>query len=514
MFRNHYSRRATLMIGIAVLCITLIAILSLSISINNNYENTYKDIASKSFFHKSKALQGEFEQIDEHLNTLTQLVLTTPTSELTTKYNVLNQVYKHGEMVKHNWYILTDEKDRLLDSNFDNRFNPQLDSPTIQAIIHHQNTQPRNNFITINNKLYWLLWKDIRLPNKQRIITGFSFDLEALHSHLTTTDVTTPNYAYIFAQDGTCIYHPELGLIGTNVFSQTSLSTPDTLQFTPLNNPPVVISEYLQMEVFRFLAPFETTSFKGYISVNFPKINVDENLVPLKRNTYLIFTTTIFVILLLFYFFTIENKRTYKEKEKLAVEKEKVTKEKALMQLKQLKNQINPHFLFNSLNSLYMLIGMDKTQAQKFTLDLSKTYRYLITSPTEDIVELEQELAFIKQYIDLQKIRFSKELHFEIADKRTKNETKKIPYLALQITIENALKHNIATNENPLLVQVVLTDEEVIVTNNYQPKKREEEGEKFGLTYLFSIYNYYNKPNYKAVVEGEVFTCVLPLFNC
>lgn len=161
-----------------------------------------------------------------------------------------------------------------------------------------------------------------------------------------------------------------------------------------------------------------------------------------------------------------------------------------------------------------MLIGMDKTQAQKFTLDLSKTYRYLITSPTEDIVELEQELAFIKQYIDLQKIRFSKELHFEIADKRTKNETKKIPYLALQITIENALKHNIATNENPLLVQVVLTDEEVIVTNNYQPKKREEEGEKFGLTYLFSIYNYYNKPNYKAVVEGEVFTCVLPLFNC
>jgi hypothetical protein len=502
------------MIGIAILCITLIAILSLSISINKNYENTYKDIASKSFFHKSRALQAEFLQIDEHLQTLTHLVQTTPIAQLHTKYSVLNEVYKHGEMVKYNWYIVIDSTNKVVDSNFDGQLNMKLNSPIIQEIIYHKNNQARNNFITINNQMYWLLWQDILLPNNQRAITGFSFDLKALHAHLTTTDVTTPNYAYIFAQDGTCIYHPELSLIGTNVFKQSSLSTPDTLQATPLQDPPIILSEYLQMEVFRFIAPFETKSFKGFISVNFPKINVDESLSPLKRNTYLIFTTTIFVILLLFYFFTIENKRTYKEKELLAVEKEKVNKEKALMQLKQLKNQINPHFLFNSLNSLYMLIGMDKVQAQKFTLDLSKTYRYLITSPTEDIVELNQELTFIKQYIDLQQIRFSKELHFEIADKRTNSDTKKIPYLALQITIENALKHNVATTENPLLVQVVIADNAIIVTNNYQPKRREEEGEKFGLTYLSSIYNYYNKTEYKATVEGEVFVCVLPLFNC
>lgn len=514
MFKNFVSQKTVLQIGIAILAISLIAILFLSISINNNYETTYKDIIAKSFFQKTNALDNEFIEIDNHLESIACLAENTTLPNLRHKYEILNEIYNHGELIQFNWFIVLDEDHKVIASNFDQQHELAIESSYIQAIIDGKNKNAKNNFIQTEDKIYWLLWKEVKTHDNYAVITGFSFDTLALHKHLSTTDVTTPNYAYIFAEDGTCIYHPETSFIGTNVFTQKNILAEDTITPNTHSDTPVVLSEYLRMEVMRYIAHFETDNFKGYISVNFPKVNMDENLVPLKRNTYLIFTSSILLILIVFYFFTAETKKTYTEKEQIAVEKEKINKEKALMQLKQLKNQINPHFLFNSLNSLFMLIDMDKNLAQKFTLNLSKTYRYLITPPTDNIVELDQELTFIQHYINLQKIRFSKELFFEIKDERTQSENYKIPYLALQITVENALKHNIATVENPLLIQLIITDELVKVINNFQPKKHKEQGERFGLTYLTSIYNYYNETQYKAQQELDVFICILPLFKC
>jgi len=184
------------------------------------------------------------------------------------------------------------------------------------------------------------------------------------------------------------------------------------------------------------------------------------------------------------------------------------------MQLKQLKNQINPHFLFNSLHSLYMLIMLDSELAQKFTLNLSNTYRYLIQSPASNLVELDQELKFIEQYIALQSIRFPKELHFEVLDKRQAPTKTKLPYLALQIAVENAMKHNIATLDAPLSIQIILTNESATVVNNIQLKEQKEESEGFGLFYIASIYQYYQVEAYQAYSQNETFICVFPLLNC
>lgn len=89
-------------------------------------------------------------------------------------------------------------------------------------------------------------------------------------------------------------------------------------------------------------------------------------------------------------------------------------KAEVINQLQQLKNNINPHFLFNSLNSLYMLIGINKENAQKFTMNLSKIYRYLIVPPKENIVPVSQEISFIRKYMELLKSRFDEELSFEL----------------------------------------------------------------------------------------------------
>lgn len=509
-----FSRRTLLSIAIAIVSITSIAILSLSISINSSYEETYQDIIKKSFNHRRAALVEEFKMLDNHLLMLGDVAEQTPLSQLKVKYDVLNEVQHYNNIASYNWYVVIDSTNQVVEHNLTNQTVLNVEQPFIQHIIHDKKASIKNNFIELNNELYWVCWKRVVQKNNE-MLTGFVFDLKELHTHLTTIDITTPNYAYIFASDGTCIYHPEIELIGRNIFQISTITSQDTT--ANKNNksaPTVVLSEFLKLEVYRFFTAFDSTSFKGYVSINFPKVNIDDNVNPLKRNTYLIFLTSIFIILILFYFYNLERKRAYKEKEQLAVEQEKMNKEKVVMQLKQLKNQMNPHFLFNSLHSLYMLITIDSELAQKFTLNLSNTYRYLINSPHSNLVELDQELKFIEQYIELQRIRFPKELHFELIDKRDNPTKTKIPYLALQIVIENAMKHNIATLDAPLLIQVTLNNECVTVLNNIQLKEQKEEGEGFGLLYIESIYQYYQVDQFKILAQNETFTCVLPLINC
>ncbi|MBB1140843.1 histidine kinase [Myroides sp. WP-1] len=509
-----FSRRTLLIIAIAIVSITSIAILFLSISINSSYEETYQDIIKKSFNHRKNALEEEFKKIDNQLTMLTDVVEHSPLDQLKKTYEVLNEVQPYNSISSYNWYIAVDSSQHVTAHNLSDHSVLPLDHPLVQQFLKNGHQTKINTFITLDQQLYWVCWNSIE-KEKEQIFTGFIFSLKELHKHLTTIDITTPNYAYIFAADGTCIYHPELNLIGQNIFQVSSTTSQDTMINT--NNkstPKVVESEFLKLEVYRFFTSFNSTTFKGYISINFPKLNVDENVIPLKRNTYLIFISSISIILLLLYFFNLESKRAYKEKEQLALEKEKMTKEKVLMQLKQLKNQINPHFLFNSLNSLYMLITIDSDLAQKFTLNLSHTYRYLIHSPSSNLVDLNQELKFIEQYIELQRIRFPKELHVEILDKQHAPTKTKIPYLALQIAVENAMKHNIATLDSPLLIQITLTNDSVTVINNIQLKEQKEESEGFGLFYIASIYQYYQIEGFQTDSQNETFSCIFPLINC
>ncbi|WP_121966303.1 histidine kinase [Myroides sp. N17-2] len=501
-------------IGIAILLITIGAIYVLSSSINKSNESTYKYITSKNFYQKLRSLDLEFKKIDSHLNSLDYITKSTPIDQLPLKYEVLNQMYNLDGVVSLNWYFRVNTNNEVIDAYVGEGQKHEKDNIFGQTILAHPSHSKKNTFIEKNGYQYWLMYHSMPTANNERIIYGIVVDMSLFHKYLTNIDVTTPNYAYIFTRDGLCVYHPEDSLMGKNVFELSNFSVQDTIKTTDAANPPVVNSEYLNLEVFRFISPFKSENFSGYITINFPKFNVDDNIKPIRTNTILIFITTVTILLLLFYIFSMANKKAYLEKELLAVENEKIVKEKALIQLQQLKNQINPHFLFNSLNSLYMLIDLEPEIAQKFTLNLSKTYRYLITPPEENIVDINSEIDFIDKYITLQKTRFTKELNFKLIDNRSEKIVKKIPFLGLQICVENALKHNIATIEQPLTIEIIIDDEKAVITNNYQPKKSEIGSEHFGIKYLASIYNYYNVSGLKTVCEEREFVCILPLIKC
>ena len=130
-----------------------------------------------------------------------------------------------------------------------------------------------------------------------------------------------------------------------------------------------------------------------------------------------------------------------------------------------LKNQLDPHFLFNSLNVLTSLIGENPQQAERFTTKLSKVYRYVLEQRSKDLVPIEEELKFAKTYMELLGMRFEEAVQFNIPDTISNNELKIVP-LSLQLLLENAVKHNVVSTSKPLTIHIYEEGNYLIIANN------------------------------------------------
>jgi LytS/YehU family sensor histidine kinase len=190
-------------------------------------------------------------------------------------------------------------------------------------------------------------------------------------------------------------------------------------------------------------------------------------------------------------------------------EKEELKQQSLKNELDALKNQINPHFLFNSLNSLNSLIRENK-QATTFVNKLSFMYRYILQSGSEDLVTLKDELKFLDSYIFLIKTRYRNrfEIDINIEDKFL---NKKLPALALQLLVENAVKHSEISESNPLLVKVYSDEGFVIVENVIKPRTTFVDSTGNGLVNLDKRYEILMKKNIIINDANKVFKVKLPL---
>lgn len=170
----------------------------------------------------------------------------------------------------------------------------------------------------------------------------------------------------------------------------------------------------------------------------------------------------------------------YKALQEKKVKEQKVIAGTASAKFDALKNQLDPHFLFNSLNVLTSLIEEDPQQAQKFTTSLSKVYRYVLEQKNKDLVTVDEELEFAKTYVRLLKMRFEDSIIFEIPDQSNDPEAKIIP-LSLQLLLENAVKHNVVTSDRPLRIKVYELGDTLVVSNNLQEKQVVKKGTGVGL---------------------------------
>ncbi|MCB0662140.1 MAG: histidine kinase, partial [Saprospiraceae bacterium] len=171
----------------------------------------------------------------------------------------------------------------------------------------------------------------------------------------------------------------------------------------------------------------------------------------------------------------------YVQWKKALLEKELVKQEHIRSQLEGLRNQVNPHFLFNSLNTLMSIVADDQQLAIRYVQKLSKVFRYVLENRDEQLIRLETELDFIDNYVFLQKERFQENLQVKIDIKEQDKNSFIVP-LSLQILFENAIKHNIISKKNPLTIEVFTNEDgKLVVRNNLQVKNNVMPGTKVGL---------------------------------
>lgn len=202
-----------------------------------------------------------------------------------------------------------------------------------------------------------------------------------------------------------------------------------------------------------------------------------------------------------------------KERESDTVKIERTEKSKIQAQLDSLKNQLDPHFIFNSLNTLSYLISQDQESARLFNDTLAKVYRYILIKKEKDLVLLKEEIEFASNYFYLLKIRYQQGLKMTIAIDDIVSENYLLPPLSVQILIENAIKHNHFTEKVPLNILVTVIKDHVTVSNNRNVKQFDIQSSQIGLKNLSERYKLITDNNIRINDQKENFTVVLPLLK-
>ena len=221
---------------------------------------------------------------------------------------------------------------------------------------------------------------------------------------------------------------------------------------------------------------------------------------------YLVSTIITFIITLAlhaFYFYKAYNENKVKE--------QKIIAGSASAQFESLKNQIDPHFLFNSLNVLSSLIEENPEAAQKFTTSLSKVYRYVLEQKDKELVSVEEELKFAKTYMNLLKMRFENSITFELPE--FENDEAKVVPLSLQLLLENCIKHNIVSEKKPLHIKIYIEENELIIENNKQIKEVLQDRKGVGLQNIVSRYAILTKRNVIIQESETIFKVKLPILT-
>jgi sensor histidine kinase YesM len=206
-----------------------------------------------------------------------------------------------------------------------------------------------------------------------------------------------------------------------------------------------------------------------------------------------------------------ETAAFYFQLQKSLLEKERLVKENVQSQLESLKNQVNPHFFFNSLNTLAYLIPEDPAKAETFVQKLSKAYRYILEIRERELATLAEELHFLDAYACLLTERFGGNLRIDVSVPEAFLQKKIVP-LSLQMLFENAIKHNVISTQHPLTIEVfVEKGDRLVVRNNLLKKNQDMPSTKVGLQNIMNRYRFVSDREVEVIVTQQHFIVVLPL---
>lgn len=191
---------------------------------------------------------------------------------------------------------------------------------------------------------------------------------------------------------------------------------------------------------------------------------------------------------------------------------EQLQQEYSQVRLQALKSQVNPHFLFNSLSVLSSLVHSNAETSERFIVQLSKAYRYILEQKDAALVTLNEELNFLEAYFFLLEIRFGKKVILKKAI-TVDPDKYQLPPLTLQLLVENAVKHNKMSMAEPLIIEIIGADKNIEVSNNFNPREIEETSTGIGLDNITKRVAYVTNEQMTVNRHDEIFSVVIPLIK-
>ncbi|MEO8255233.1 MAG: histidine kinase [Flavobacterium sp.] len=201
----------------------------------------------------------------------------------------------------------------------------------------------------------------------------------------------------------------------------------------------------------------------------------------------------------------------WKQASKFEIKQQKIIAGTANAKFESLKNQIDPHFLFNSLNVLSSLIEENPENAQRFTTSLSKVYRYVLEQKDKELVSVAEELAFAKTYMNLLKMRFENSLFYELPTD-INPEAKVVP-LSLQLLLENTVKHNVVSEKRPLHIRIFVENDFLVIQNDFQKKEVLQDRQGVGLQNIINRYGIITNRKVLIIQTEQTFTVKIPILT-
>ena len=241
--------------------------------------------------------------------------------------------------------------------------------------------------------------------------------------------------------------------------------------------------------------------------INYFKFGFFELFNPKLREVFIPAIVTTFIIIII----DITN-QFFKSWKSSLIEVEKYKTESANAQLQNLKNQLNPHFLFNNLSVLTSLVYKNQDKAADFINELAKVYRYVLDTKNSELVPLQEELDFINHYIFLQKIRFEDSISFEIKIEESKKSAYLLP-MCLQMLVENTIQHNETSQANPLKVLIYTDNDSLVIENPILSRSDISESTKTGIKNIKQRYSFFTDKKVIVSNNGKVFKVILPLIQ-
>ncbi|SIQ02383.1 sensor histidine kinase [Maribacter ulvicola] len=503
-------------------------------------ENLVEDLFQGNLKYKENIVSFEFNKLNNYLIDIEKIfqyeAYNVYSNELKKKLLYSSGLVVENRNISNTFIKILKENGKIdfYSSSTDSLFEKEVDDYILENNLLNSNGS-KDVVLTVKDSVVYRKTYTKKLNDNTVVVYGYDVDLLRFWKYFSEKYKGDGGYTVVTNKEGVCMLHPETSYIGKKIdgyFNTISLDKvlESTVEingyYVPKNHNILktkAVSEFLDLEVLRYYDTIKINHTPLIVVVNFPlDIHLKETTQSIQRYfswiSLLAFIT--FMLMLIVYRLQLkkeyaENLRVLEEKEQLVYTNEKYQKENAVLQLNQLKKKMNPHFLFNSLNSLHVLIDVDPELSQQFVLKLAEVYRYLLEEREGNLISVKKEITFLEQYIFLQEIRFNKGLNVSIIyNCDDKILMKKIPFLSLETLVENAIKHNNITKQNALFIEITISNNNIIVLNNYMPRKKKiENSHHIGLTYLENTYQHYQIKDFKTEIFEGKFKCILPFIN-